>query len=194
MAGLTIDVALAVAPDAGGWNIDLPYLRLDAGFLRSYGCTRLLLVLSAAPGADGVVSTVATVGADLPFAAAQDAVLRLRTLPAKGAAASTWTLSGDFSDVVFSGLGALAELVPGADRDRFALPDIPGLSLPAEAELAGLSIVFSPDPYRAGQGLDPVLTTSVRVRLPVQWSLLPGVFENVGDVTGASCNGKTPAP
>ncbi|MGW8969953.1 DUF6603 domain-containing protein [Streptomyces platensis] len=177
VAGLTLDVTLAVAPDAGGWEVQLPYLQLDAGFLRDYGFTRLLLVLSAEPGAGGVVSTVATVGADLPFAAAQGAVLRLRTLPQEGPAASTWTLSGEFSDVAFSGLGGLAELVPGAGRERFTLSDIPGLSMPAEVELAGLSIVFSPDPGRVAKGLDPVLTTSVRVNIPVRWSLLPGVFE-----------------
>ncbi|MFE7558124.1 DUF6603 domain-containing protein [Kitasatospora sp. NPDC057500] len=177
VAGLTLDVTLSTAPDPGEWKIDLPYLRLEAGFLREYGFDRLLLVLSAEPGAGGAVSTFATVGGDLPFAAAGGVALRLRTLVQEGPAASTYTLNGEFSGVAFSALGDLGQLVPGAPSERFRLPDLPGLPLPAAVELAGLSVVFTPDVHRAAAGLDPVLAASVRVNIPARWSLIPGVFE-----------------
>ncbi|WP_331768158.1 hypothetical protein [Embleya sp. NBC_00896] len=177
VTGLTVDVTLTTSPDPGEWRIDLPYLRLEADFLREYGFERLLLVLSAEPGADDVVSTTATVGGDLPFAAAGTAALRLRTLPQQGPAATTYTLNGAFSEVAFSSLDDLGQLVPGASSGGFALPDLPGLPLPATVELAGLSIVFTPDVHRAAAGLDPVLAASVRVDIPARWSLIPGVFE-----------------
>ncbi|WP_439681717.1 DUF6603 domain-containing protein [Embleya sp. MST-111070] len=177
VAGLTVDVTVSTAPDPDEWKLDLPYLRLEAGFLRAYGFERLLLVLSAEPGADDVVSAVATVGGDLPFAAAGGAALRLRTLVQQGPAASTYTLNGEFPAVTFSALGDLGQLVPGAPPERFALPELPGLPLPAAVELRGLSVVFTPDVHRAAAGLDPVLAASVRVGIPARWSLIPGVFE-----------------
>ncbi|MFD5918719.1 DUF6603 domain-containing protein [Kitasatospora sp. NPDC058201] len=176
VTGLTLDVTLTTAPDPGEWKVDLPYLRLEAGFLREYGFERLLLVLSAEPGAGDVVSTVATVGGDLPFAAGGVA-LRLRTLVQEGPAASTYTLNGEFSGVTFSALGDLGQLVPGASSERFSLPALPGLPLPATVELAGLSVVFTPDVHRAAAGLDPVLAASARVNIPARWPLIPGVFE-----------------
>ncbi|GCE00713.1 DUF6603 domain-containing protein [Embleya hyalina] len=177
VVGLTVDVTLTTAPDPGEWKIDLPYLRLEAGFLRSYGFDRLLLVLSAEPGADDAVSTVATVGGDLPFAAAGGAALRLRTLVQTGPAASTYTLHGAFAGVGFTTLGDLGQLVPGVPAGRFVLPDLPGLPLPATLELLELSVVFTPDAQRAAAGLDPVLGASVRVGIPARWDLIPGVFD-----------------
>ncbi|OKI32116.1 hypothetical protein A6A29_21435 [Streptomyces sp. TSRI0281] len=175
MAGLRIDVTVTDASDPHQWKIVLPYLKLDAGFLRTYGFTQLLLVLSFDPEGGDAAAAHATVGGDLPFAGAPSGTLRLRGLPQAGAASTTCTLAGEFTGVSTS-LTSLAQLVPGASGELFALPDnIPGLSVPGTVDLKSVSVVVAPD--RSEAGLNPVLTASVRVTIPVSWSLLPDVFE-----------------
>ncbi|MFF0630485.1 DUF6603 domain-containing protein [Streptomyces sp. NPDC004296] len=177
VAGITADVTLTTDTNPDAWQVELPYLRAHMGFLRVYGCNRLLLVLSAEPRAGGRVSSAAAVGADLPFTAAGLRGLRLRAVPLTGAAASTVSLVGDFSGVTIANLSELAGIAPGAGGGQFVLPDLPGLELPGRLELAGVSLVCAVDPEHASLGLEPVLSASLRVRIPAQWSLLPGKFE-----------------
>ncbi|GAU70686.1 putative transcriptional activator CaiF [Streptomyces sp. NBRC 110611] len=177
VAGITADVTLTTDTDPDAWQVELPYLRAHMGFLRVYGCDRLLLVLSAEPRAGGVVSSAAAVGADLPFAAAGPRGLRLRAVPLTGAAASTVSLVGDFSGVTLANLSELAGIAPGAGGGQFALPDLPGLELPGRLELAGVGLVCAVDPDHASLGLESVLSASLRVHIPAQWPLLPGKFE-----------------
>ncbi|MFG2288149.1 DUF6603 domain-containing protein [Streptomyces sp. NPDC048595] len=165
VTGVHLDTTL---PD---WNIPAGHLDIDPGVLRGSGFDVLHLLLDATPDPEGTVAPRTGIGAERPLSGASGGPKAYVAGLQPQSEDSAWQLAGFFAPVPLGALGDLATLAPGLAGTAFDLPEAIGTV--GALHVSALSVSFAP----AGGGSEgELLSFWIRVRLGVDWTVIPNTF------------------